>query len=226
MARPPRWWAARRVLWAGALLLAACEPPTALLEEAAYDATALSGGRRYRWASGRVVRVWVEGAPMSGAADLARAVRSAEQGWNAVPAFAEVTLAPARSLAEAQVVVLDPRTPLPVVPAPACPYQPRSAAGYTYLCPGDGQALRLPMADGRVGAATVSVVIGVDVGRFAQQAALDAVVAHELGHALGIAGHSDLAADLMFGAPAVADPSARDARTLRRVLASPADFLL
>lgn len=226
MARPPRGGGARRALWAAVLLLTACEPPTAQLETAAYDATALSGGRRYRWASGSVVRVWVEGATTTGATDLVRAVRAAERAWNAVPAFAEVTLAPARSLAEAQVVVLDHRTPLPVVPAPACPYQPRSAAGYTYLCPGDGRAVRLPPVDGRGGAALVSVVIGVDLPRFVQQAALDAVVAHELGHALGIAGHSDQAADLMFGAPAVAVPSARDVRTLRQVLLAPADLLL
>ncbi|MEN9819139.1 MAG: hypothetical protein RLZ32_3019, partial [Gemmatimonadota bacterium] len=78
MAWPVRRVAARRALWAGALLLTACEPPTAQLEGAAYDATALSGGRRYRWASGSVVRVWVEGGAAAGGADLERAVRAAE----------------------------------------------------------------------------------------------------------------------------------------------------
>lgn len=216
---------ARWALGALALVgLGGCEAPTYARPEAAYDVTALSGGQRYRWAAGSRVRVWVEGPAVAGPADLPRAVRAALAAWNAVPEFAEVVLATAGSLAEAQVVVLDHRTPLPVTPAPACPYQPRSAAGYTYLCPGPGRAQRLPLASGAPGA--TSVVIGVDLPRFPTQAALDAVVAHELGHALGIGGHSDRAEDLMFGAPVVTAPSARDVRALRHLLGAPADFTL
>jgi predicted Zn-dependent protease len=70
------------------------------------------------------------------------------------------------------------------------------------------------------------VAIRVDRGRIADQAGYLAVVAHEFGHALGIGGHSDQARDLMFGAPVVAVPSARDLQTLQSVLGVRPDITL
>jgi hypothetical protein len=43
------------------------------------------------------------------------------------------------------------------------------------------------------------------------------VVAHELGHVLGIWGHSDYQGDLMYPQPERDDPSPRDARTIRLI---------
>ena len=72
----------------------------------------------------------------------------------------------------------------------------------------------------------MSVVIRVDIGRVTSQAGLTAVVAHELGHALGIGGHSDQPLDLMFGLPTVLTPSGRDGATLRFLLGQHADLIL
>jgi predicted Zn-dependent protease len=72
----------------------------------------------------------------------------------------------------------------------------------------------------------VSVVIRIDRDLVSDQAGLDAIVAHEFGHALGIGSHSGDPNDLMFGLPRVNRPSARDARTLQYVLGAMADLLL
>jgi predicted Zn-dependent protease len=72
----------------------------------------------------------------------------------------------------------------------------------------------------------VAVVIRVDRGRVTDQAAYNAVVAHELGHAVGIGAHSDQPSDIMFGVPTVSMPSARDARTLQNLLGRQPDITL
>jgi predicted Zn-dependent protease len=64
------------------------------------------------------------------------------------------------------------------------------------------------------------------VGRTSSQEVLNAVVAHEFGHALGIGGHSPNAQDVMFGAPTVSVPTGRDAQTLQFVLGERPRFTL
>ncbi len=217
----PRWPSrgSRTLLLAlGCAALASCDTPTASRPVAAYDPTTLTGGLTYRWASGTTVRVWVAGQETPAPFDLGIAVRRAMVQWNAVPQFAEFTLATAASAGEADLIVYDREQPAPTL-AGSCTFDPRNAAGYTYFCPGGGQPpraerLRLTSDDMR----SVSVVIRVDRGRASSQAALNALVAHEFGHALGIGGHSDEPSDLMFGLPTVESPGARDRATLRDVL--------
>jgi len=205
-----------------AISLLSCDAPTASRPEFAFDPTTLSDGTLYRWANGQQLRVWFADEPALGR-DLGQAVRAALRAWNGQPRYGEFELIVATDPAQANIIVFDRSQPLPIVPG-RCTFDSRGAVGYTYFC-GDGdRAERLALALGTPSG--VSVVIRVDRTLVADQPGLDAIVAHEFGHALGIGAHSGEPTDLMFGLPRVAIPSARDARTLQYVLGTPADLLL
>jgi len=212
-----------------ALFAVACESPTATRGTFAYDPTTLSRGLLYRWPSGSTIAVWVEvsASPEGpGPLSLALAVREGIASWNRVPLFAEYTLVQAASIADANIIVFDRATALPITPS-FCAFDGQSAAGYTYFCPVGSSpttAQRLTLASGAASQATV--VIRVDRGRVTNQSGYSNLFAHELGHALGIGAHSDQALDVMFGSPLVGSPSKRDLQTLRYVLGQRADITL
>lgn len=216
-----------RALGLAALLGAiSCETPTAARPVAAYDPTTLTNGLLYRWTSGTTVRVWVVSQAVLSPFNLAVAVGQGMEQWNGVRQFGEFTLALAEQIEDADLVVYDRDQP-PPAQVGSCPFDPRNSAGYTYFCPGGGEpprAEQLPLTSNP--SSSVSVVIRIDLGRVTSQAGLNAVVAHELGHALGIGGHSDDPLDLMFGSPSVQVPSAKDAATLRFLLGQPPGLLL
>lgn len=214
----------RRFSSVTAILLAValgCDAPTATRPDFAFDPTGLTGGTLFRWPTGSTVRVWVEAAGPNGT-ELIAAVDNAIAVWNAVPVFGEVSLERATSLFDAHVVVYDRSIANPLAPAD-CLYDPRGS-GYTYFCLDDGLAQRMMTAPGEPSNATV--LLTVDRGAVATRAEFDAVVAHELGHVLGIGGHSTEPSDLMYGNPTVTVPSARDRATLRYVLGQAPDALL
>lgn len=206
-----------------AALMLACDTPTASRPNFAYDPTTLSNGMLYRWANGQKLRVWADLADSTRAVNLGLSVRSAISRWNDLPAFAEFELVLVSNPAEAQIIIYDRARPMPVR-AGSCPFEPRAAVGYTYFCPNGRKAERLALASGAP--SSVSVVIRVDDMLAAGQARYSAIVAHELGHALGIGAHSSVAGDLMFGLPTNPFPTGRDAQTLQYVLGAPADIIL
>ena len=106
----------------------------------------------------------------------------------------------------------------------SCPFNPSGAAGYTYFCPLNGRAERLRPIGATV--LTATLVIRVDLTTTATQAALDALVAHEMGHAVGIGGHSPQTTDVMFTRPTASLPTERDRNTLRHLLGRVADITL
>lgn len=216
----PRQLARRLVL--APLIAAACDNPTVVRPDFAYDPTGLTGGQLYRWSTGARVRVFVE--PMvSGSVDLAGAVQRAVSAWNAVPQEREFTLDVVTNRDLADVIVYDRSLPQPVATG-SCPFNPSGAAGYTYFCPLNGRAERLrPIASSVL---TTAIVIRVDMTTTATQAALDALVAHEVGHAVGIGGHSPQTTDVMYTRPTVRTPTDRDRNTLRNVLGRAADITL
>ena len=204
------------------LIAAACDHPTVVRPDFAYDPTQLTGGQLYRWSTGAQVRVFVE--PMAaGSLELAGAVQRAVVAWNTVPQEREFTLDVVTNRDLADVIVYDRSIPQPVVSG-ACPFSPSGAAGYTYFCPLNGRAERLrPLASTGF---TTAIVIRVDMTATATQAALDALVAHEVGHAVGIGGHSPQTTDVMYTRPTVRTPTDRDRNTLRNVLGRAADITL
>ena len=162
------------------MLLLGCDNPTVIRPDFAYDPTQLTGGQLYRWSTGARVRVFVE--PMAaGGIELAGAVQRAVVSWNAVPQEREFTLDVVTNRDLADVIVYDRSIPQPVVSG-SCSFNPSGAAGYTYFCPLNGRAERLrPLASTGF---TTAIVIRVDMTTTATQAALDALVAHEVGHAI------------------------------------------
>ena len=220
----PSWVTGRSVVHAVmmSMLLVGCDSATAVRPEFAYDPTSLTGGLLYRWSTGARVRVFVE--PMTAAGvDLAGAAQRAVAGWNAVPQAREFVLEVVANREAADVIVYDRSMPQPVVTG-SCPFNPSGAAGYTYFCPLNGRAERLRPIGSAV--LTTAIVIRVDMTTTATQPALDALVAHELGHAVGLGGPSPRTSDVLYTRPSVSSPTDRDRATLRNLLGRAADITL
>jgi predicted Zn-dependent protease len=210
----------RAVLFLGMCALA-CDAPSATRPDFAYDPTSLSNGTIYRWPSGSTISVYVE-PDESSLYSLVGATSRAMAVWNEVPEFAEFVLIGTSMLSEADIVVYDRAVPSPLTPG-SCQFDPRGS-GYTYFCLESGRAQLLTAA--HLQSTKARVLISVDRGAVSSQLRYDAVVAHELGHALGIGGHSQEQSDLMYGAPIVSRPSGRDRQTLHYVLGATPDAVL
>jgi hypothetical protein len=219
------WTAA--VVAAGALAaaLAGCGEPTVSREQPAYDPTQLSDGLVYRWDLGRTVSIYVDRTGEPAGRDLSAAVADAATAWTALLRYREFSIRLADGPAAADVIyhyrgvsrLVDTRG----CEAPGSEF----AGGYTLFCPDRPEAPVLPLLAGGVeGRVKVDVFVDAAPGSPAED--FQALVTHEMGHVLGIGGHSAEPADVMNPFPRTTVPSAGDARTLRYVLHQAPDIRL
>ena len=221
--RPVR---ARLLAGAALALAAACGDTPTEVSPPAYDPTSLTGGLIYRWPTGRTIAVYVDPTNAPSADSLRSAVGAATRDWSETVGGSAFGWRIVTSAAAADVIVHVGAAPL-LVGTSECGYD-TGGGGYTFFCPSEGlatdTALTLPLLAG--GPGRVKMDVRVDPARVSGQAGLVSLLTHELGHVLGIGAHSDDRADVMYGAPTAPRPSARDVRTLRFVLAQPADIRL
>jgi hypothetical protein len=217
-----------------ALVIVACDAPTYPVEAPAYDPTLLSGNMVYRWRSGRTIVVYPDPTSAPAGFDIGSTVRDAAERWNDATRFADYRLAVTSRASDADVIVRFRSAPL-MVDLRGC--EPAGGgAGRTAFCTDSNPVPVLPFL--ATGGGHVKVDVYVDpTGRTAEQLApfgltpqtyFQALVTHELGHVLGIGGHSDFehTEDVMNSFPRVTAPSERDIRTLRWVWRQPVDLLL
>lgn len=213
----------------GLVLTAACDSPTVpqrrlheiyefTLPTAAGDTLVL------RWPVGAEVRVWAEdvdaGAPLRAALEAGAAL------WNERALFGEYRLVLAEEPTRADVLLAWAPGALPVR-TDGCP--PHTRRGTTTFC--------VVEQDGRRRLDVFPLLTGSEQGRVrmlvtflredgAPPADLPALVAHELGHVLGLARHSPNPLDLMYADPAMPPVlSVRDAATVQVLYHTRADVL-
>ncbi|MBX9928837.1 MAG: hypothetical protein K2X99_07980 [Gemmatimonadaceae bacterium] len=184
----------------------------------AFDPTQLTGGVRYRWPSGRTIAVFVDPTAVPSTLDLAGAVTAGTTAWVAALQNRDFTFRIASRADDADVIIHLRDAPA-LVGAATCSAPSPSGGGVTFICPGTDTALTLPLLTGPRGRVKVDITIATFSSTTNTQ--LRALVTHELGHAVGIGGHSTQPTDVMFAAPTTAQLSDRDIQTLRWLVAQP-----
>lgn len=190
------------------LVAAGCDSPSVPGRRTAYAFTTESGAPRVlRWRSGRTIGVYAVPSG-DGASALGTALEAAVAAWNPLALYGEYRLEPVTSAAQADVLVVWSDATPPVDEA-GCPAH---LAGYgvtTFCVTGDGAHLVLfPLVSG--GGGRTKMVVTLLAAMRGDAAQTRRILAHELGHALGLLRHSPNPADLMYVAPVVDAPSAAD----------------
>lgn len=214
-----------------AALLAACETPTIPGRDPAdvyrFDLPTQPPAV-LRWPVGRTVRVYVVDSSTGERTALLRtAFENGAAAWNEAALFTEYRLERASDLAGADVVLAFSDVLLPV-DTDDC--RPAVAQAVTTFCiEDDGTGNRrlhsFPLLDG-AGPGQVKMIVLVLAAESNNPAVVDRLVAHELGHVLGIGRHSDDERDLMWRVDQkTARPTRRDAATIQVLYHVRADII-
>ena len=221
------------------LAVAACESPSVPTETFAYDPRRLTGGLVYHWPAGRTIAIWVDttaqgqvnaGADPGEAFDIEQAVREGAAFWDGASHYGEFDFRFTGDPADADVVVRYRQAPR-VVDDAACD-APGSGAGETIFCADELVAPVLPLLDGGGGRVKIDVLLDplwvsdalLATHGLTRERHFVQLAAHELGHVLGIGGHSPDDEDIMYALALAGRVSAGDAATLRWVLRQEADI--
>ena len=180
-----------------------------------------------RWPVGASIRVWVGRDGRGRGGSLRPAFAAAARGWNDAARRGEYRFVRAPRPAEADVVLVWSDVDWPV-DVRACPATHVGSA-VTAFCVSEADPGRLkafPTASVESGRADgVRMVVAVDAGLEAEPRRVERVVAHELGHVLGIGSHSPDPSDLMWaGRLRTAAPTAADRATVHALYDTPADI--
>lgn len=204
----------------------ACSSPLSP-EEAGYDFTLpLESPVVYRWPTGAAVRVHAAptGDPQRDRL-LADAVHDAVADWQAVLGEGQVRLMVTGGVSEADVVVQWSDGEPPVSTAGCEPVLSGSATT-TFCRAADGRGLEPFPLPGESGGGTVRMLVTVRASEATGPVRVRQLVAHELGHVLGIGRHSPDPDDLMWDGPLTRHtPSPTDAATVRRLYETAPDLL-
>ncbi len=215
----------RVLLGALALGCAACDAPTIPARGGVYPFTLQDSSvqRVLHWPLGSTVRVAV--APGGSAFNnISSAVDAGIAAWNAVALYGEYHLQRVDALADADVVVVGSDVPLPV-DVTGCPPSGSGLALTTFCLTANRTALKDFPLLGTGGPGHIKFLLTVLASTASDATTARRLVAHELGHVLGIAQHSPLATDLMASPPLTDRPQPGDVATVLALYHTPATVL-
>ena len=217
----------KRIIFVAALL-AACDGSIVAERrlQDVYDFRIKSINKTVHWPLGSTVRVFAVDGPTSQQTDwLVSAVDHAATVWNAAALYGEVHLERVSRAADADAIVEYSFTQNSPVDVSGC--LPSGPDAVTTFCLSPQQSDRLyvfPLKDGTT--SHVRFVVNVRQSAAVDQETTWRLVTHEIGHVLGIAAHSTLETDLMYGGATLLrnDPNDRDRNTLEVLYHTKADI--
>lgn len=202
--------------------LAACSDATAPLTPS-YDPTQFTNGVIYRWPTGATITVFADPTAVPAGVDFAAITTTALAAWKSALDGNEFAFRRVTSAVDADVIVHVGNAPR-LVGLAGCAEPAPYNGGVTFVCPAADSALTLPLTGAVIGHVKIDIIVNPDAASAANP--LAALVTHELGHAIGLGGHSTNTHDVMYSSPSVSVPSARDIATLRWLVRQPVGLRL